>query len=177
MLDTRVCPHCGGEIKTAARLCKHCKREVPPAVEVVSEQLPPGVDVVSAQPLAALSPARPVAGPDPIDVRLVLGRSRVQKGKSMIFRVTCRVEMSDAATSLLATFRAGDRSLLSDGGRLSARDLIGGLTYEFADAGEVMLYEKQVKDACGLLKALLSVMAKFGDTHREESIDIVYDEE
>jgi uncharacterized protein DUF4339 len=26
--DTRACPHCGGEIKTAAKICKHCKQSV-----------------------------------------------------------------------------------------------------------------------------------------------------
>lgn len=27
--DTRSCPYCGGEIKTAAAICKHCKQPVP----------------------------------------------------------------------------------------------------------------------------------------------------
>jgi hypothetical protein len=48
--DIRACPHCGGEIKIAAKLCRHCRKEVPehvppaPPIAPVAESPAPVVD-------------------------------------------------------------------------------------------------------------------------------------
>lgn len=61
--DTVACPHCGGEIKAAARRCKHCRSEIeaPVASEARPSSAHPAVDVMEvARDLRALLISRGV---------------------------------------------------------------------------------------------------------------------
>lgn len=66
-VETTPCPHCGGEIRTAAKVCKHCKRPVGSAVNNAS--IPPAA--FSPAPvlteLRAFVAARGVARPEQFD--------------------------------------------------------------------------------------------------------------
>ena len=46
--DTRICPHCAGEIKAAAHICKHCKKQMPQAVAAAPAEAPAPVPQQSA---------------------------------------------------------------------------------------------------------------------------------
>lgn len=71
-LDTAVCPHCGGEVKAAARMCKHCKRmldEAPVIASIPAPATPPSVLAApppeTTPPTAGFTPATAVAPPSP----------------------------------------------------------------------------------------------------------------
>lgn len=97
--STRPCPHCGGEIKTAAKICKHCKKLIEVAANVSQAAPTPSTKSAGVSDFPATS-SPPKSGP----------RAPSSRKKKVLAAVAvAAILVVGAAVALLSGQRPGKR--------------------------------------------------------------------
>ncbi len=115
-------------------------------------------------------------------MKLILKKRQDKKliGKGVNFFLNAKVELTEEEQELIKRYRVEKEILLEKEKKIpltknrvfnfaiTIESLVRGQEFRCGGIGDILDYEKEVKDACGTFKTYLNIMRDFGGTEEVE---------